>query len=289
MTSGGARRVYNAANGTVLGWIMNQARSRAIDRLRFDGRRSVVTAATSQQQRPEPAADPRDVLELREQGELLRAALLVLTPAERQAIETTVLRRADASRRASRLDLPLGTVKTRIRSGLHKLRQALAAQAGMPRMTTLTADHAAGRRVGMRSVESWPLQEIVESTSPAVVFVVDKTSCRTAKKRSQFLNLSAANVGNAFNNPRSIFGRVLLVCCGWRGGLLARLLQAYQELPLRPELQLAAAVAARKPSRNRRVAAASGAGLRDPRTRQVTEGCPIRSPPPAARHGAPRH
>src|SRR5256886_16610176 len=29
---------YDAANGTVLGWIMNQARSRAIDRLRFDGR-----------------------------------------------------------------------------------------------------------------------------------------------------------------------------------------------------------------------------------------------------------
>src|SRR5918999_998150 len=30
---------YDAANGTVLGWIMNQARSRSIDRLRFDGRK----------------------------------------------------------------------------------------------------------------------------------------------------------------------------------------------------------------------------------------------------------
>src|SRR5947208_9581505 len=30
---------YDAANGTVLGWIMNQARSRAIDRLRFDSRK----------------------------------------------------------------------------------------------------------------------------------------------------------------------------------------------------------------------------------------------------------
>ena len=30
---------YDAANGTVLGWIMNQARSRAIDRLRFEGRK----------------------------------------------------------------------------------------------------------------------------------------------------------------------------------------------------------------------------------------------------------
>src|SRR5690348_15259901 len=30
---------YDAANGTVLGWIMNQARSRAIDRLRFESRK----------------------------------------------------------------------------------------------------------------------------------------------------------------------------------------------------------------------------------------------------------
>ena len=37
---------YDAANGTVLGWIMNQARSRAIDRLRFENRRSAVTALT---------------------------------------------------------------------------------------------------------------------------------------------------------------------------------------------------------------------------------------------------
>src|SRR5919205_4036198 len=33
---------YDAANGTVLGWIMNQARSRAIDRLRFDQRKKRV-------------------------------------------------------------------------------------------------------------------------------------------------------------------------------------------------------------------------------------------------------
>src|SRR6185295_13139999 len=33
---------YDAANGTVLGWIMNQARSRAIDRLRFEQRKKRV-------------------------------------------------------------------------------------------------------------------------------------------------------------------------------------------------------------------------------------------------------
>jgi RNA polymerase sigma-70 factor, ECF subfamily len=123
---------YDAANGTVLGWIMNQARSRAIDRLRFDNRKKRSDGGEVQQQQPEAAADPRDVLELSEQTELLRAALVVLTPAERQAIETTFFGGLTHAEAAARLNLPLGTIKTRIRSGLHKLRQALAAQAGMP-------------------------------------------------------------------------------------------------------------------------------------------------------------
>ena len=121
---------YDAANGTVLGWIMNQARSRAIDRLRFDSRKKRGSGGGMEQQQPEPVADPRDVLELREQAELLRAALEVLTPAERQAIETTFFGGLTHAEAAARLNLPLGTIKTRIRSGLHKLRQALAAQAG---------------------------------------------------------------------------------------------------------------------------------------------------------------
>src|SRR5438094_1020735 len=78
---------YDAANGTVLGWIMNQARSRAIDRLRFDNRKKRSDAADAHVL-AEVAADPHDVIELREQGEALRAALAVLTPDERQAIET---------------------------------------------------------------------------------------------------------------------------------------------------------------------------------------------------------
>src|SRR5581483_3980991 len=79
---------YDPANGTVLGWIMNQARSRAIDRLRFENRKKRSQSGDIQPL-AEVAADPRDVLELREQGESLRAALATLTPDERQAIETT--------------------------------------------------------------------------------------------------------------------------------------------------------------------------------------------------------
>jgi RNA polymerase sigma-70 factor (ECF subfamily) len=121
----GARN-YDAAKGTVLGWIMNQARSRAIDRLRFEGRRKRSHGADLQTQ-VEIAADTDDVLELREQAESLRYALSVLTPDEREAIETTFFAGLTHAEAADRLKLPLGTIKTRIRSGLHKLRHKLAA------------------------------------------------------------------------------------------------------------------------------------------------------------------
>src|ERR1700719_2957711 len=122
---------YDPANGTVLGWIMNQARSRAIDRLRFESRKKRCHA-DDMQPLAEVAADPRDVLELREQGEALRAALAVLTPGERQAIEATFFAGLTHAEAAARLNQPLGTIKTRIRSGLHKLRQAMAAEAEKP-------------------------------------------------------------------------------------------------------------------------------------------------------------
>ena len=122
---------YDAANGTVLGWIMNQARSRAIDRLRFESRQKRKLCDDTQPM-VEPAADPRDVIELREQGEALRGALVALTPGERQAIEMTFFAGLTHAEAAARLDQPLGTIKTRIRSGLHKLRDTLTAEAGKP-------------------------------------------------------------------------------------------------------------------------------------------------------------
>jgi RNA polymerase sigma-70 factor (ECF subfamily) len=122
---------YDAANGTVLGWIMNQARSRAIDRLRFESRKK-RSQGSDVEPPAEPAADPRDVIELRELGQALRAALTALTPDEREAIETTFFAGLTHAEASARLDQPLGTVKTRIRSALHKLRHALSVEAGKP-------------------------------------------------------------------------------------------------------------------------------------------------------------
>src|SRR5687768_10093570 len=116
---------YDAAGGTVLGWIMNQARSRALDRLRFDRRQKRVQPDAEDPLPMTEVADPRDLVAFQQQSVALRCALTALTPEERTTIETAFFAELTHAEVAVRLKQPLGTVKTRIRSALHKLRTAL--------------------------------------------------------------------------------------------------------------------------------------------------------------------
>lgn len=120
---------YDPANGSVVGWVMNQARSRAIDRLRFDQRKKRVDPYP-QSLRPETdIVDPQQACLFEEQSRLLRDALEVLTAEERKAIETAFFSELTYEEAARNLNEPLGTVKTRIRSGLGKIREALGRKA----------------------------------------------------------------------------------------------------------------------------------------------------------------
>jgi RNA polymerase sigma-70 factor (ECF subfamily) len=118
--------LYDAAGGSVVGWIMNQARSRAIDRLRFEQRKKRVNQHAENPLPTTVPNDPHELSDLKEQGRLLQDALTLLTPDERRAIETAFFSEMTYDEVAARLNQPLGTVKTRIRSGLGKLRQVLA-------------------------------------------------------------------------------------------------------------------------------------------------------------------
>ena len=118
---------YDPAAGSVIGWIMNLARSRAIDRLRFDRRKKRLNVHTDVSTRP--SADPcSESLEVEQRGQALRKALMVLTAAERQVIETAFFSELTYAEAARWLNQPQGTVKTRIRAGLTKLRIALASE-----------------------------------------------------------------------------------------------------------------------------------------------------------------
>jgi RNA polymerase sigma-70 factor, ECF subfamily len=121
---------YDPANGSVVGWIMNQARSRAIDRLRFDQRKKRVNTDPHSLQPTTDTLDPQQACLFEEQSRVLRNALEVLTVEERNAIETAYFSELTYEQTARKLNQPVGTVKTRIRSGLGKLREALGRKSG---------------------------------------------------------------------------------------------------------------------------------------------------------------
>jgi RNA polymerase sigma-70 factor (ECF subfamily) len=107
------------------------ARSRAIDRLRELGRRAkaVCNAVTAGQLSDMvPSRDGPEASTYRqEEKQLVRSALESLDFNQRQVLELAFFGGMSHQQIASRLDHPLGTVKSRIRQGLIHLRAKLAA------------------------------------------------------------------------------------------------------------------------------------------------------------------
>ncbi len=118
---------YEAARSTPRGWILVLARSRALDHLRSrdarQRRESELSAESgAREERPVGTAG----LEARERREQVSSALELLPPEQRRCIELAFFEGLTQTQIASRLDAPLGTVKSRIHLGMSKLRQALS-------------------------------------------------------------------------------------------------------------------------------------------------------------------
>jgi RNA polymerase sigma-70 factor (ECF subfamily) len=118
---------YDARRGAVAAWLLTIARSRAIDRLR--ARRTRVETGSGEMQTldemPDAQPDPASTMLDEEQSRLVRRALSELPMLQRMAIELAYYEGLSHSEIAERLEQPLGTVKTRIRLGLLKLREVL--------------------------------------------------------------------------------------------------------------------------------------------------------------------
>ena len=124
-----ARR-FDPHRGTVSAWLVTLARSRAIDRLRSGAtRRQREETLTEKPEAPAATASPEEASLLGQQQRLVRAALAALAPEQREAIELAFFSGLSHSELAAKLGQPLGTVKTRIRLGMIKLRELLGAYA----------------------------------------------------------------------------------------------------------------------------------------------------------------
>jgi RNA polymerase sigma-70 factor, ECF subfamily len=118
---------YESTRGHVVGWLMNLTRSRAIDRIR--ARRSSRERMTGDGEPVDlPDSGPAVDEQLAVAGEAarVRAAVGELSLLQRVAIELAFYEGLTHVEIAERLELPLGTVKTRIRQGLSRLRARLA-------------------------------------------------------------------------------------------------------------------------------------------------------------------
>ncbi|HAJ58825.1 MAG TPA: RNA polymerase subunit sigma [Cyanobacteria bacterium UBA8543] len=117
---------YNPARGSLGNFLTTMTRSRAIDKLRSRGRNLKFLDSWRQNLPAEISYDsPFEHVALGERSQQLQNALSQLSPDQRQVLEMAYYQGLSLSEISQQLDIPLGTVKTRSRLGLSKLRQIL--------------------------------------------------------------------------------------------------------------------------------------------------------------------
>jgi RNA polymerase sigma-70 factor, ECF subfamily len=119
--------LYDETRGNVWNWLAVVTRHRAIDRLRQANSRRAREAPLENGYERGAADGVPESLILEEERQNVRRAMDALKPGERQAIELAFFAGLTHVEVAERLGAPLGTIKTRIRAGLRRLREALAA------------------------------------------------------------------------------------------------------------------------------------------------------------------
>ena len=136
---------FDSSIGSLAAWLGTIARNRAVDRLRAASRRPrLVSLGRTADDEPaaealervlhgrqgsgagREATDPAAAFEVAEAGEAIRAALATMPDPEREVILLAYRNELTQSEIAARLGWPLGTVKTRTRRALARLREVLA-------------------------------------------------------------------------------------------------------------------------------------------------------------------
>jgi len=122
---------FDEGRGKPIGWLIMLTRSRAIDRLRSRKTRSRVTESMARDTvKTSEARTPADEASASEAQRAIRAVLKSLPAEQRSAIEMAYFGGLTQFEIAQQLGQPLGTVKTRIRNGMMRLRELLSSGGG---------------------------------------------------------------------------------------------------------------------------------------------------------------
>jgi RNA polymerase sigma-70 factor (ECF subfamily) len=125
-------RTYDPARGALGAWLVTITRTRALDRIRSLGsRRRAQAAATVEaaSEPPPPASDPAAGYARRALKKDVATAITALAPQQRQVVELAYFEGLSQSEIATRLNAPLGTVKSWTRQALLKLRERVPVEA----------------------------------------------------------------------------------------------------------------------------------------------------------------
>ncbi len=117
--------VFDHRRGSVTSWVLTITRNLTIDALRM--RRAVPTDPDdfTASAMLSPESNPEDVVRRGDMRDLMRAALADLPPEQRRAVVLAAVYGRTASEIGEEEGIPLGTAKTRIRTGLIRLRRAV--------------------------------------------------------------------------------------------------------------------------------------------------------------------
>jgi RNA polymerase sigma-70 factor (ECF subfamily) len=124
---------YVPQRGRFVTWLLSVARNGAVDQIRTRGRRRRHETAGEESARDLPADEGRDpalMAQLSDERQKVRRALTSLPPEQRRVIEMAYYGGYTQQEIAELLSQPLGTVKTRIRLAMQKLRVALEPEVG---------------------------------------------------------------------------------------------------------------------------------------------------------------
>lgn len=116
---------FDPARGTAATWILTMAHRRAIDRVRSVQASRDRDERIGQRDRVRPFDEVAEEVQTRFEHEQVREALQALTDLQREAVELAYYGGYTYREVADLLDAPLGTIKTRMRDGLIRLRDAM--------------------------------------------------------------------------------------------------------------------------------------------------------------------
>ncbi|MEV7141230.1 sigma-70 family RNA polymerase sigma factor [Streptomyces tauricus] len=120
---------FRADRGTAINWILTMAHQRAVDRVRSVEASVARDHKAAQLERTPEYDEVTEQVEARLEREQVRRCLRTLTDIQRQAVDLAYYRGLTHREVAEALALPLGTVKTRLRDGLIRLRDCLGVTA----------------------------------------------------------------------------------------------------------------------------------------------------------------